>query len=233
MKLARFVATALAAIVFLVSPTYAADGYTVEPGQTRQITEHGICKMVTNTADTPLFVPTKGFDEWANFRTVRPFSVVEECVACEGYARDGYCFYAGHATVYQTCNEVCSSHGGINAAGMDRLISRTNLADATPVTGGNSLWGGQVQFAGGGGAPIPPGVDAPGKVFYCQRIIEAMLGHPSSSTAQLADSGYGYGCALITMKGTLRGAYIDSSWNPNSAGDEYCTGSRPICACNR
>lgn len=201
--------------MFAPLQSFAADGYTVAPGQSRQIDEHSICKVVTNNNSDPIFVPTKDATEWSSFLGNPPYVTVAACpTGCAGYSRDGYCFYVG--SIAQTCNQVCSTHSGINSAGMNRLIDRTRSA-GVDVPG---LSGGQLYFAGGGG---------PATYYYCHKIAMVLAGVPSTASPVLESTSRAYGCAHAGGKSNT--VSIDSRWSGSGV---YNTGSgRPICACNR
>lgn len=54
---------------FLISCTMAvaAQYYSITPGATVQINEHGLCRNVTNNTGLSIFVPTNSSGEWNNF----------------------------------------------------------------------------------------------------------------------------------------------------------------------
>lgn len=230
----KFFACLIILILSLTSvPAFAQlSEVSVGPSQTQEIDRHGICKVVKNLNTTnALYVPSMARDEWVNFLSVPPWREVSECVRCAGYARDGYCFYAGAATAdagvgYATCNSVCASHGGIDAAGMNRLISRSIVtASSTPVPQAEGLWGGSVQLAGGGYG---------GGTYYCAIIARALIGSAADDEVVFGSQGT-YGCASITYnKNQAFGQIsIDSGWTGAGTPVLYCARSQAICACNR
>lgn len=73
----------------VVSPLMAADGYTVANGSYANITEHSVCKKVTNNHASGLsvFVPTKTSTEWSSFYNGPPPGVaIGTCCKAAGQA---------------------------------------------------------------------------------------------------------------------------------------------------
>lgn len=65
-------------LLILAAPAaFAADSYQVNHGATATITEHGVCRQVTNShaSGLAIFVPTKTSTEWASFYTNTPAGV--------------------------------------------------------------------------------------------------------------------------------------------------------------
>lgn len=123
----------LSVLILIAAPViaWAADSYQVNSGATVDITEHSTCRKVTNghASGSPLFVPTKTSTEWSSFygSTIPGITIATCAPACSGVSMGGYCWYAGSATVNQSCTTVCTSRGGTT----EGTISYTG-------TGGNS-----------------------------------------------------------------------------------------------
>jgi len=73
------------ALFFLMLPSavcFGANSYRVNSSTNQNITEHGVCKHVSNGSANDYFVPTKSAAEWLAFRNNPPASVnVTDCVA--------------------------------------------------------------------------------------------------------------------------------------------------------
>lgn len=203
--------------ILLSAPSFAQlEEISVAASSSAEVDRHGVCKVVTNLHDTlALYVPSMTASEWESFISAPPYRVIDECKKCSGYARDGYCFYAGAHNA--TCNATCAVRGGVNAAGMNRLVDYSTLVSDIESPG---LVGGSVQLAGGTGSTMRT---------FCQRVMQVLLGGPADN---VSGQGFGgpYGChAYYYGDGPALG--IDVTWNANVA--HTAQNSRHICACNR
>lgn len=207
-------------IVSAANPVFAQlSEVSVGPVQTVEIDRHGICKVVKNlNPNNALYVPSMSRDEWVNFLSVPPWREVSECAKCSGYARDGYCFYGG--AEYQTCNSVCSAHGGVDANGMNRLMDR--VATVRGIQAAPDLFGGELVLAGGSPGAV--------KHYYCAKIAQVVLGAPVTVYASLGASGRNYGC-FTAFYGSTFYVNLDSGWN--GAVTSTIDRARNVCACNR
>ena len=111
---------ALAFVVFMAFPSYAADSYRVNNGVTSVIDEHGICRVVTNTSGQPLFVPTRTSAEWTAFYNNPPGGVsTPPCASCDldgasvphGGSR---AFYMTTRSCYGTCASISQTRNCYN-----------------------------------------------------------------------------------------------------------------------
>lgn len=121
----KLVLIATISLLCATGASEAADSYTVNSGATSDITEHTVCKRVTNNhaSGLSIFVPTKTSPEWASFYGTPPPGVaVAGCPAgCGGFSYGGYCYYKGAFT--EACDAACSSRGGCNLAGTQAIGS--------------------------------------------------------------------------------------------------------------
>ena len=62
-------------IISISDKSSAIDYYSISPGSTQEVDEHGTCKDVTNGGSYTVYVPTKISDEWSSFRSNPPPSV--------------------------------------------------------------------------------------------------------------------------------------------------------------
>lgn len=92
-------------------------GYHIDTGANATITAHSVSKKVTNNhvSGLTIYVPLNSSTEWSTFVAGPPSGVlVEDVVTCGGTTVGGYCWYYGAAG--DSCDTVCSTHGGTNAA---------------------------------------------------------------------------------------------------------------------
>lgn len=100
---------------------------TLTIGQTQDITAFSVCRRVTlNSVPAPatgvdsICVPTNiTAAEWQSFYDNPPAGVtIGSCnTGCTGYMYNGYCYHWAGDTVAASCDTVCASYGGCNAAG--------------------------------------------------------------------------------------------------------------------
>lgn len=142
---------------FTASFACASDGSTVNAGANANITAHGVCRKVTNNSPTGLsvYIPTLSANEWSSFYTNPPAGVsIAACApTCSGVSVAGYCWYAGSASVAQSCTTVCSTHGGttdgtINYTGSAASGGAANCRNVAIALGGPSSL--QIVYSGNG-----------------------------------------------------------------------------------
>lgn len=101
------------ALAFLFLPiARSATSYRVNNGASTTITEHSTTRTVTNSSGQDIFIPTATATEWSNFYTNGTPGVT--VTACGGTSVGGYCWYLGGYG--ESCDTVCASRGGYNAA---------------------------------------------------------------------------------------------------------------------
>jgi len=106
----------------------AAEYYKVNVGTTVTINEHGVCKKVTNSGSSHIFVPTKTTTEWSEFRIHHPSNVyLGECCTND-------CSYSGQKICcsnwgYKTCGnydgDSCLEWSGCSSCGTDKCVGTT------------------------------------------------------------------------------------------------------------
>lgn len=124
----------LLVLLFNANRLSASDNYTVAYGTSESITSFETCAKVTNNSATnaSVYVPTQTAVEWQSFRDHPPAGVtVGPC--CDGVMVGGYCWYAG--ATGQSCNTVCSAHGGCNLAGTKNYIGSGGTVAQCKVVG--------------------------------------------------------------------------------------------------
>lgn len=132
----------IASILLLCAPciALAVDSYTIVNGATSDITEHTVCKQVTNNhaSGLSIFVPTMTSPEWSSFYGSPPpgVTVVACLAACAGSSYGGYCWYPFAQNSGISCQTYCSNngHGACNGSGMTLVETAGGaLADCTNV----------------------------------------------------------------------------------------------------
>lgn len=90
---------------FVLAPfkLFAVESYSVNPGSTVTINEHGICQRVTNNnASLRLWVPTKSSAEWNSFQNKKPsIAALANCRSCK-LPWGGSIAHGASATAYST-----------------------------------------------------------------------------------------------------------------------------------
>jgi len=95
--------------LLLIGIVYAAESYRVNSGTQVTINEWSVCKKVTNSNASDIFVPTKTEAEWTAFRTNASGVTYAECCTCGSYGVCGSCSYgstctcSGSGTQTRTC----------------------------------------------------------------------------------------------------------------------------------
>lgn len=135
----KLVLIATISLLCATGASEAADSYTVNSGATSDITEHAVCKRVTNNhaSGLSIFVPTKTSPEWASFYGSPPpgVTVVACPAACAGSSYGGYCWYPLAQNSGISCQTYCSNngHGACNGSGMTFVETAGALTDCTNV----------------------------------------------------------------------------------------------------
>jgi len=103
-------------------------GYEIDSGQNATISAHAVTKKVTNNHASGLgiYIPLNSATEWATYVSNAPAGVtVEDVASCGGVSVGGYCwYYPGVAN--QSCDTVCSGHGGCVDSGITWSNDLTN-----------------------------------------------------------------------------------------------------------
>lgn len=187
---------ALFALILLFLPAattaLAADMYQVNSGATVQINEHGVCQRITNShaSGRPIMVPTRTATEWTTFRNNRPAGVAMVACppACSGVSVGGYCWYASGAG--QSCNQACSSHGGVNMAGTRDYAGSGGTLDGCKSVA-QALWGTTANNQ----SEDSSGINRIGCAILAFFPILATRMHFASTTADSSSSAYYRACA--------------------------------------
>lgn len=175
------------------TPSQAADSYSIAPGSTTKIDEHGVCRQVTNNAGATIFVPTRSSAEWQSFLNNFTGATKAACpVACGGTSYGGYCWY--HGPTRGSCVDACASRGGGNSAGTINYVG-SGGSDANCLAVIKAMWPSMSQFSGSLSANPPNmgcyvyGGDF-GTPFQSGRIIRTPAGAASPTTlAAKSNSG--------------------------------------------
>ena len=109
------------AILLLPWAAHAANSYNLANGATQQITEHGVCKKVTNSIGKAIFIPTKTSTEWAAFYNASTPGITKAVCSpvCNTWISNKACAYSGtilynNSSFNDTrdaCQAVCESYG--------------------------------------------------------------------------------------------------------------------------
>src|SRR5687767_14762585 len=108
---------AAAFLVFLATPAYALDSYTVAGGGgSATITEHTVCRVITNNNATSVLVPTKAASEWhtggSSFLENLPTNVTAGSCSVTPNAFDFTDVTDATAGQYYTASAVVNGFGG-------------------------------------------------------------------------------------------------------------------------
>ncbi|MGE3975809.1 MAG: hypothetical protein AB7F59_14895 [Bdellovibrionales bacterium] len=185
--------------LFLQNFSFAADSYQVNHTATSTITEHGVCKRVTNNhaSAKAIFVPTKTATEWSTFRTnVPPGVTLSDCGCTPPWG--GNIAEGASATAYLSatvaCGSSCTSQTRTCTAGV-LSGSYTNSSCSVNACASCSLpWGGSI-------------------------------GHGSSVTAWAGSGTCGSPCSAQTRtcsNGSLSGSYTASSCSTSQGAGAGC-----------
>lgn len=130
----RVLLLAIAAVLSAL-PAYAVDFYQVNNGATVDITEHSVCKRMTNgyPSGQAIFVPTKTATEWSAFygATIPGVTIAACPPSCAGVTVGGYCWYLGAAA--QSCDAVCGTRGGSTAGTINYAGSSGSAANCQAI----------------------------------------------------------------------------------------------------
>lgn len=217
----------LSSILFVIASTdaWAAEYYNIPAGSSIAITEHSICKKITNGGTKGLFVPAKTVTEWQTFYSNLPSGVTSSacCAGAPVILATPSSSYVSYV-VPTNCTSVTvklwgGGGGGATGAGVGGAGGYTEATIA--VTAGNTLnvyvggggsAGGERMGGGGGGASA------------------AALNSFTTFFAVAAGGGGGGGTSLEATHGARGGAGggtsgINGSKDENPNGDENdCTG---------
>lgn len=100
-------------LVFAIAPFYgfAANSYQVNNGATVLITEHSVCRAVTNNhaSGNAIFVPTKTSGEWSAFYNNLPAGVTAPACATCTLPWGGSIAHNATVTAYQSATPACTT----------------------------------------------------------------------------------------------------------------------------
>ncbi|GEM_PF-4538743 len=120
-------------VVSICQQSESATSHLLLNGQQKVIDEHGICRIVTNTAGATIFIPTKSAGEWSSFYNNTPPSV--SAAPCAGCTLDGASiahgasrtFYMATRSCYGSCGAISQSRNCYNGVlGGSATYSKAN-----------------------------------------------------------------------------------------------------------
>lgn len=134
--------------LFVQPHLMAADSYEIDFDTTVEINEHAVCRKFYNNNPTGsgVFVSTKTLAEYNSFINNLPPGV-KEC-GCDAVIVGAQCWHYGGSN--QSCDDVCASYDGYNAATRTYAGSGGTNANCAAVLDALGAPGGGVSTVGGG-----------------------------------------------------------------------------------
>lgn len=229
-------------LVAASAQAFAADSYLVNNGMYLTITEHGVCRVVTNNhaSGLAIFVPTKTSTAWASFYNGLPPGVTATACTCP-LPWGGTIANGGTVTAYQSatpaCTTTCASSSEVRICTNGVLSGSFTAQNCTNSTGsaagghcwylatGNTQTCDQACAAASAGSCVLAGIQwGAADNTQCGQVLDA-LGVPAGAFTNQATT---YGCFRYSSPIRFRGTGTPdcNSLGPNA---NY----RRACSCTR